>query len=381
MNDYSKFYSEYLLNSNVNDYTTYEVMELTPSAALELKKSRSLFSKEKMYSFCMNDPYFLAKKNERDSIIDQCDWFVTSENQRDIDIIKERLSTIINKDVLKNIHESLYKSIAIQKIVYDPNGKVKKIVPANIGLYKYEIDEDGEKLYTLNKNNKKEIVNLDNVIISNSGIIPIDRYMGLCDSLVSKISIKFIVDQKLRPKFIDNISEVFLWANYPATTGGEEDLEVHRQLVNSMTALKNGNGIITPEGSSIEFVEVANKYTAMHKEYVDDINNDISRLLIGVVNSAEGSVGSYSALDAQIKIKQDLISNSLQIIEQAINTYLIPLLCEEEEILDFPLFKIELNKSADMAKDLQVAELLKYYTLDYVCKYYGYDINDFKIVE
>lgn len=356
----------------------YEIQELTPGLVKSLTISKNLSDKVRLYEAVMKDTHFLAKKLDRDSIIDKAQWSTTPTDNQEVDLyVTEKLWKILTNNKLKNIHEAIYKGLSVQEIIYNIDGEVQDIIDVPIQILKYKKDvPTGEDLiYSLNKNNKATLIDNSKIVvgINNDSIrtFPI----GIAERLSNVIAGKYITLYKQLMKFNESVATPSLWGKYSN----------EQQKVDMINALKSigscARGVI-PDNCSIEWLEAKNSDTDTFFNTLEYFDNTISRLIIGVVNSGESSVGSYSSLEAQINIKEDLISNSLDIICDAINKYLIPAIVDSKFDLvnQYPEFKLQLPKSKDIDRDIKLKQLEVKFTKKYIMDNYGLSEEDFDLL-
>ncbi len=363
---------EYDLKGTIQDLINdmYSNQEITPSLAKTLIQSKRLSDKLRLYNIALNDTYFLAKKFDRDSIFDKANWSLTETP--DTEYVRERLWSILNNNKLRSIHEAIYKGVSVQEIIYDSTGKVFDIIDIPINLLKYKLDyTTGEHLiYKVDNNRKQTLLDNDKIVVAVSDVFINDLPRGIAESVANLLTLKYITMYKQLARFNESVAIPGLIGKYQ-TEQQRQDMIVALQNMGT-----NSRGVI-PLECQIDWLEAKNSDTATFINTIELVNSEISRLITGVVNSGEGSVGSYSALESQISIKNDIMSKSFDVVADAINSYLIPAICGEIGSIEWPEFRLNLPNVKNIDQDIKLRELGVKFTKQYIVDNYGLSDTDF----
>jgi hypothetical protein len=274
---------------------------------------------------------------------------------------------------LRLIHESIYKGVSVQEIIYDQNGLVFDLIDIPINMLKYKLDyTTGEHLiYKIDNNKKQTLLDNDKIVVSVSDVMINDLPRGISESVANLLTLKYITMYKQLARFNEGVA-------VPSLIGKYNTDKQKSDMMSALGAMGSSARGVIPKECEIDWLEAKNSDTATFINTINMVNNEISRLITGVVNSGESSVGSYSALESQIEIKIDIMSKSFDIVSDAINKYLIPAICSEINSTDWPIFSLNIPSSKNIDNDIKLSQLGVKFTKKYIMDNYGLSDDDFE---
>src|SRR5574344_2572270 len=143
---------------------------------------------------------------------------------------------------------------------------------------------------------------------------------------------------------------------------------------------------VIPDDSSVEIQE-ANKSSSaeIFEKLIDKMNAEISKAILGQTLTTEiGANGSYAASNTHFAVRQDIIDSDRKLVEKTINQ-LIQWICDINFAnQDVPVFEMYQEEDVDLTlaqRDKIISECGVKFTKEYFIKTFGYEDEDFEIVE
>lgn len=143
---------------------------------------------------------------------------------------------------------------------------------------------------------------------------------------------------------------------------------------------------VIPDDSSVEIQE-ANKSSSaeIFEKLIDKMNAEISKAILGQTLTTEiGTNGSYAASNTHFAVRQDIIDSDKKLVEKTINQ-LIQWICDINFAnQDVPVFEMYQEEDVDLTlaqRDKIISECGVKFTKEYFIKTFGYEDEDFEIVE
>jgi len=143
---------------------------------------------------------------------------------------------------------------------------------------------------------------------------------------------------------------------------------------------------VIPDDSSVEIQE-ANKSSSaeIFEKLIDKMNAEISKAILGQTLTTEiGSSGSYAASNTHFAVRQDIIDSDRKLVEKTINQLLQWIYEINFTNQDAPVFEMYQEEDVDLTlaqRDKIISECGVKFTKEYFIKAFGYDAEDFEIIE
>jgi phage gp29-like protein len=143
---------------------------------------------------------------------------------------------------------------------------------------------------------------------------------------------------------------------------------------------------VIPDDSSVEIQE-ANKSSSaeIFEKLIDKMNAEISKAILGQTLTTEiGANGSYAASNTHFAVRQDIIDSDRKLVEKTINQLLQWIYEINFTNQDAPVFEMYQEEDVDLTlaqRDKIISECGVKFTKEYFIKAFGYDAEDFEIIE
>lgn len=143
---------------------------------------------------------------------------------------------------------------------------------------------------------------------------------------------------------------------------------------------------VIPDDSSVEIQE-ANKSSSaeIFEKLIDKMNAEISKAILGQTLTTEiGASGSYAASNTHFAVRQDIIDSDRKLVEKTINQLLQWIYEINFTNQDAPIFEMYQEEDVDLTlaqRDKIISECGVKFTKEYFIKAFGYDAEDFEIIE
>jgi len=143
---------------------------------------------------------------------------------------------------------------------------------------------------------------------------------------------------------------------------------------------------VIPDDSSVEIQE-ANKSSSaeIFEKLIDKMNAEISKAILGQTLTTEiGANGSYAASNTHFAVRQDIIDSDRKLVEKTINQLLQWIYEINFTNQDVPVFEMYQEEDVDLTlaqRDKIISECGVKFTKEYFIKAFGYDAEDFEIIE
>lgn len=143
---------------------------------------------------------------------------------------------------------------------------------------------------------------------------------------------------------------------------------------------------VIPDDSSVEIQE-ANKSSSaeVFEKLIDKMNAEISKAILGQTLTTEiGANGSYAASNTHFAVRQDIIDSDKKLVEKTINQLIQWIYDINFANQDVPIFEMYQEEDVDLTlaqRDKIISECGVKFTKEYFIKTFGYEDEDFEIVE
>ena len=146
--------------------------------------------------------------------------------------------------------------------------------------------------------------------------------------------------------FIEKYGGAFLHGKYPSNASDK----YKEELLEALEAMISDAVAIVPEGAEISIQELKNKggANAVHKEYIEAANAEVSKAVLGQTLTTEiGKNGSYAAAQAHNLVREDLAASDRRRVSECFNQ-LAAVWCAYNFGVDVAPPKLEFVKDEDL---------------------------------
>ena len=144
---------------------------------------------------------------------------------------------------------------------------------------------------------------------------------------------------------------------------------------------------VIPADGSVELINASDKSgsNAVFQSFVTKCENNISKVILGQTLTTDvGATGSYAASNTHQEVRADLIQNDVRLCENTINEFIKKVYGLNFNDTNYPVFEIYDEDGIDQSiaeRDNKVQTLGVKFTKKYIQKAYGYEDDDFEMVE
>lgn len=352
----------------------YNMMRLTPSnVRMAIQNGTDYLFKLNLFDVIARDDQFMSKKQDRDSIFRKAEWSVeTCGNTIIDDFVKKQLWKILNNNILQELHQAVYKGFSVAEIIWNKNNIEKLVIhPQKAFNFKdgnlYIYDRDKQAYHQIPEN---KTVQCFNPMFQND--IPV----GIGEIIAPLVCIKYSALYRDWPHFNEFIAMPMLWGYYQSQN--EASKKALREALESLGRASLG---ILPQGSDLKFIESKNSDPKSYDRIIDVCNNAISKIVVGQTLTTQSSAsGSYAMAKVHGGVRNDILSESIDIVCDAINKYIVrPLVNFNFSQKLYPEFKL-LNPASLEVKSIRDKNLYGMgvrFTPKYFIENYGLQEDDF----
>ncbi len=367
------------VRTNLDEFTTS--VPLTPSFVKMIMADPSNYNKQSLIDKLIEtDTDYTAKMIERNSIFRKAEWSLESCGNKKIDdFIKDELWRILDNNIFQQIHEAIYRRFSVIEINWkkDNQVKIESLIPHHQRSFDYE---DGElKLYDKSQNKLFPIPD-NKIIYCESPLKTKNLPLSISEQLAMIICIKYYALFKNWPKFNEN------YAMPPAVgktnTNNEPEKKALREGLESLGSF--AYALISNE-SSIEFLELKYSSPETFEKIIKQANETIAKAVLAqTLTTQSDGKGSYALGEIHSDVRDDVFTESLDLVCDAVNKYLVkPLVDFNFTSENYPVFKLMLPESFNkkMVRDKSLTTLGVRFNKDYFVENYGLNPDHFEVSE
>lgn len=356
-------------------------LPLTPSYVKMILNDTSNLNKQNLIDTLLGtDSDYTAKILERNSIFRKAEWSIEETGNKKIDdFVREELWRVLDNNIFQQIHESVFRRFSVQEIVWSKSSQVRIEALINHSQRGFEYEDGVLKLYNKEENKFSSIP--DNKIILCESPLKIKNYpLSISEQLAMIICIKYYALYKNWPKFNEN------YAMPPVVgktgTNNEEEKKVMRKGLEDLGSFAYA---VISNDSSIDFLEL--KYSSPETfEKIIKVSNDViaKAVLAQTLTTQSDGKGSYSLGEVHADVKEDVFTESLDLVCDSINKYLVKPLVDFNFTTDiYPRFKLMLPESFNkkISRDNNLTRLGVRFKKDYFVESYGLNPDHFEVSE
>lgn len=183
-------------------------------------------------------------------------------------------------------------------------------------------------------------------------------------------------------KFSEKYGMPYMFGKYDRSMTDKEKKDMLTALVNMV---QDAIGLI-PNDGTVDVVNTGSSGNAeIYEKLITKCENNISKSILGQTLTTDiGSTGSYAASQTHANVRADIIDSDKLLVENTINQLIkyINIINFNDKILPVFEFQKPENLSDDKAeRDNKVAALGVKFTKKYIAGTYGYEEDDFEIIE
>jgi len=372
--------------------------ELTPAAIKSVLDSGSNIDIQNMIdTFLRIDPDFLGKYQDRLSVSRKAkvSWIPASDEAADVafcEEVKEALNPLLTNKLIKHHLKSNFRRFSVSEITWEPEGgrliptEIKPLPTRSFALSTASDDEENRREMKIMIYDSSEDAFYDippAKTIQTMSQFELDHsVISLGEALARIIIIKFFCMNKQWPRFNELFSIPPTIVQADANIGDDEfaalQTAVEEMGSNLKGVLKGATDIKFPQpsdGSPDKFVKLSQA-----------CKDAIYLAIIGQpATSSSGKDATYASMKILYGIREDIITDDLDMVSDAFNTNLIA----PYVFLNYGVEKkaptIELlipSQTSDlMDNDKKLKELGVKFSKDYLIKRYDLNEEDFEIEE
>ena len=184
-------------------------------------------------------------------------------------------------------------------------------------------------------------------------------------------------------RFVEKYGSPFAVGKFDRNMTNEEKTSLLKTLMNMIQDC----AAVIPLDSTVELIEPAGKSASseIYKDLISKCENNISKVILGQTLTTDiGSSGSYAAANTHQQVRQDLILSDVRLCESTFNDFIIKVHSLNFDNTNVPIFNIYDEEDIDQSlaeRDIKVKTLGVKFTKEYIKRAYGYDNDDFEMVE
>lgn len=184
-------------------------------------------------------------------------------------------------------------------------------------------------------------------------------------------------------RFIEKYGSPFAVGKFDRNMSNNEKKDLFKTLVNMVQDCV----AVIPLDSTVELMEPAGKSASseIYKDLISKCENNISKVILGQTLTTDiGSSGSYAASNTHQQVREDLILSDVRLCENTINEFILKIHSVNFDNTNVPIFNIYDEEDIDQSlaeRDNKVKTLGVKFTKDYIKRAYGYEDDDFEMVD
>ncbi|MCL2064039.1 MAG: DUF935 domain-containing protein [Candidatus Cloacimonetes bacterium] len=359
----------------------YNMIELSPSAVrMSIANTRQFKQKLNLYYTILRDEHFLSKKHDRESIFAKAEWSIEPcENKKVNDFVYEHLWRVLTVNKLQSLHEALFCGFSIAEILWEGNipAEVKMLPQQAFNFQEGKLfiyDEENDKYYDIPAN--KTIQVFAPIRINN---LPV----GLSEILAPTVALKYA-------SLFKNWAHFNEFVAMPMLMGFYQNESQKTGLIKGLNNLGKSSIGVMPDGTRIEFIDPKNVSPETFVNAIEKCENAISKLIVGqTLTTQSAGTGSYAQTKIHGDVRQDFFENSINLVCEAINKYLVKPMVDfnfgRDHSKGFNHFYPEFRLINPMCIEQKIEKDQKMYgmgirfTKKYIKEQYGLEEDDFTL--
>jgi len=372
------------------------VININPSEIrFAIQNGNNLMLQDAIDTLISADGHFSGKISDRLSILKKAELKFSphSDSKKDQEIndfVKENLTEILDKKILKHLLNAIFRRFSVAEIKWTLKDnkyrieKLKELQPRSFEFTKYLDPESTEEnrlvIYDFENDIATEIP--ENKTIQTFASIKFEnKILSISEVVAILIVIKYYALQKDWPRF----NELF---GLPMLLGTYEQGANERDIQNLFNAIKslgsNAAGVVGGL-TKIDTIQPSNNSPEPFERIINMCNQEISKAITGQAGtSGSGQESSYASMKILNGIREDIAQESLDLVSQAVNDYLIkPLVDFNFGTGQYPKFELVLpvNVNELLDVDTKFKNLGIKFTKQYFIKRYNLNEEDFELIE
>lgn len=366
--------SELRLYNNYEQY--YRMLNLTPSnIRMAIENREDYLLKLNIYDKVSRDGHFISKKQDRDSIFRKVDWGIESCGVESIDeFVREQLWKVLNNNILQDLHEAIYKGFSVVEILWDDRNLVKELKhhPQEAFNFKKGIlhiyNQEQDTFHSIPENK---------TIQCYSPLWQRGLPLGIGEIIAPLVCIKYSALYRNWPHFNEFIAMPMLWGYY-------NNKENKSGLIDALRSLgKSAMGVL-PQGADLKFIEAKTSNPETFEKIINICDNEISKIVVGQTLTTQNTTSTGSLAMAKVHggVRDDILSESTDIVCDAINKFLVkPLVDFNFSQKVYPEFNLISPTSLEkkIERDKRLYEVGVRFNKKYFMEKYGLEEDDFEL--
>lgn len=366
------------VTNNLSEFSTS--LPITPSMIKMILQDPSNYNKQALIdSLYELDTHYTSKIIERTAIFRKAEWSLETCGNTKIDtFIHDELWRVLSNNIFQNIHEAIFRKFSVMEINWKKGSQVTIESLVNHHQRSFEYEKGVLKLY--NKEEQKLYSIPDNkVIICESPLKVRELPLSISEQLAMLICIKYYAFYKNWPKFNDNYA-------MPPAIGkcNANNVEEKKIMQEGLRTLGSFSSALISNDSSIDFMELKYSSPETFEKIIRLINEEISKAVLAqTLTTQSDGKGSYALGEVHSDVKEDVFTESLDLVCDAINTYLVKPLVDFNFTTDsYPTFKLQLPESIDkkIIRDKNMISIGVRFKKEYFIENYGINEKHFDVV-
>lgn len=302
-----------------NHFASKYITPLLPDDSVLNKKNNDY----SLYRETLRDTHCYAAFQQRRKAVTSCEWSVSPGAEDELSKnaaswMQEQLQTINWDDITDKMLYGLWYGYAVSEVLYNPD-----LIENKISLLDIKV-RDRSKFYFDGKTYEPYIYK--NGIYTqlperkfwcySSGAEHSDNPYGLglahyCywPVFFKRNNIKFWLI------FLEKFGMPTVVATMPA--GQYQNQNMREQVLNAIESMASETGIVIPEGSSFDFPTSSSSGTQDYSVMINEMNDSITKVIIGQLASSEGTPGQLGNSDTQEDVRKELLESDCRLINQS----------------------------------------------------------------
>lgn len=368
------------IKANLDEFSTG--MPLTPSYVKMILTDPSNYNKQALIDTIYEvDTDYTAKILERSSIFRKAEWNIEPSGNKAIDkFTHDELWRVLDNNLFQHIHEAIFRRFSVTEINWEKKGN-QVTVGSLIKHHQRSFEYESGVLKIFDKADNKLISIPDNkIILCESPLKTRGLPFSISEQLALLICIKYYAMCKNWPKFNENYS-------MPPTVGktntnNEEEKKIMREGLESLGAFQYA---LISNDSSIDFMELKYSSPETFEKVIRLIDEKIVKAVLAqTLTTQSDGKGSYALGEVHADVREDVFTESLDLVCDAINTYLVkPLVDFNFTTNIYPTFKLVLPETFDkkIKRDKSIVEVGVKFNKNYFVETYGLNPDHFEVTE
>lgn len=184
-------------------------------------------------------------------------------------------------------------------------------------------------------------------------------------------------------KFTEKYGMPYAVGKYDRSTPDEEK----QSLFLTLKRMVQDAIAVIPLNSDVQLIETNDKAGSadVYERIITKCEKNISKVILGQTLTTDiGSSGSYAASNTHQQVREDLIAGDVKLCEKTVQEFINKIHALNFDNPNAPVFRLFDDEQIDMSlaeRDNKITALGVRFTKKYIQKAYGFDEDDFEIVE